>query len=113
MFGINNNTEISKNVDNAINGIVINPNSIIHVPVQLTSVEQEGEPTIFKRLTYKDNEILESLSLDKIYDHIRMVDDDDYKHAYINFGDYRIEFSNADFKNNEILAKVRFIKKKL
>ena len=43
MFGINNNTEISKNVDNAINGIVTNPNSIIHVPVQLTSVEQEGE----------------------------------------------------------------------
>ena len=43
MFGINNNTEISKNVDNAINGIVTNPNSFIHIPVQLTSVEQDSE----------------------------------------------------------------------
>ena len=42
MFGINNNTEISKKVDNAMNGIVIKPNSIIHVPVQLTSVEHEN-----------------------------------------------------------------------
>jgi len=75
-------------------------------------VEQEGEPTIFKRLTHKDNEILESLSLDKIYDHIRMVDGDEYQRAYINFGDYRLEFSNADFKDSEILAKVRFSKKK-
>ena len=43
MFGSNNNTEISKKVDNAINGIVMKPNSMIHVPVQLTSVEHENE----------------------------------------------------------------------
>jgi len=43
MFGNNNNTEISKKVDNAINGIVMKPNSMIHVPVQLTSVEHENE----------------------------------------------------------------------
>ena len=43
MYGTNNNIEISKNVDNAINGIVTNPNSLIHMPVQLTSVEHEKD----------------------------------------------------------------------
>ena len=73
-------------------------------------VEQVGEVKNFKRLSYKDNELKKSFSLEKIYNHIRMVDGGDYKKAYINFGDYKIEFYDSNLENNQINAKVRILK---
>ena len=73
-------------------------------------IEQVGEVKNFKRLNYKDNELKKSFSLEKIYNHIRMVDGDDYKKAYINFGGYKIEFYDANLENNQLNAKVRILK---
>tara|TARA_Y100001968_G_scaffold307221_2_gene324840 strand:- start:26696 stop:27367 length:672 start_codon:yes stop_codon:yes gene_type:complete len=95
-------TRIAKCIDEMIIDICTNN------PIPL---EQEGEPTVFKRLTYKDNEIKKNFSLENIYDRIRMVDGVDYKNAYIDFGEYRIDLTNADIENNEILAKVRIVRK--
>ena len=39
-----------------------------------------------------------------------MVDGDDYKKAYINFGGYKIEFYDANLENNQLNAKVRILK---
>ena len=41
--------------------------------------EQIGELYLFKRLTFKENEIKKSMSISEIYDHIRMVDHEDYE----------------------------------
>ena len=70
-------------------------------------VSQKGLPYIFKRLSYKDNELSDLLSLSELYDRIRMVDGKDYDSSYINFGKYKIEFSDAEIKDNQILAKVK------
>ncbi len=72
---------------------------------------QKGQPFYFKRLTYENNEIDSSLSLGEIYDRIRMVDGEDYERSYINFGEYKIEFKNAEIKDNQIYANIRLFNK--
>ncbi len=73
---------------------------------------QTGETYLFKRLSQKDNELNLESSLEKIYDKIRMLDANEYPKAFINFGKYTLEFTNANFKNNELKADVRFLRKK-
>ena len=70
-------------------------------------IEQKGNVYTFSRLNYSDNEIKSEYTLKEIYDRIRMVDGEGYKKAYVNFGNYRIEFSDSQIKNNEIIANVR------
>lgn len=75
-------------------------------------VPQNGESTIFKRRTPEMSEINSQLSPDQLYDHIRMLDAPGYPKAYIDFGDYRIEFDQANLKSaTTINANVRIIKK--
>lgn len=62
----------------------------------------------------KDNQLrLEDYSDDgsKIYDFIRMLDGGKYPKAYIEIGNYRLEFSRASFDGQEILADVTITKK--
>ena len=73
---------------------------------------QVGEPHIFKRLTHSDNEIAAGLDLEKLYDHIRMVDHHDYPHAFIMYGDMKIEFSNASLDGDSIEARCQITKLK-
>ena len=69
--------------------------------------EQTGEAVVFKRLSINDNELLSSYSISELYDRIRMVDGQDYTKAYINFGDYKIEITEALLLDNELHAKIR------
>jgi methionyl-tRNA formyltransferase len=69
--------------------------------------EQKGDIVSFVRLNYADNELRSKYSIKELYDRIRMVDGNGYKNAYINFGDYKIEFSDSRIQNNEIVAKIR------
>tara|TARA_Y100000589_G_C27161659_1_gene633028 strand:+ start:389 stop:1057 length:669 start_codon:yes stop_codon:yes gene_type:complete len=71
--------------------------------------EQIGESYLFKRLTSNENEIKKSMSISEIYDHIRMVDHEDYDKAYISFGKYKISFSKAELLKNKINAKVTIL----
>lgn len=75
-----------------------------------TPSEQVGKSSTFKRLTISDNELLSSYSMTQLYDRIRMVDGEGYPNAYINFGDYKIEFSNAIIGQNELTANVRILR---
>ena len=68
---------------------------------------QIGKIHHFKRLSIKDNELLMDMSLDDIYDRIRMVDSDDYDKAFIIFGKYKIEFKNAILDQNQIISDVK------
>jgi methionyl-tRNA formyltransferase len=69
--------------------------------------EQSGAVVTFNRLTYADNELKSEYSIKELYDRIRMVDGEGYKNAYINFGDYKIDITDSQIENNEIVAKIR------
>ena len=71
---------------------------------------QKGKILSFKRLTYANNELLGAYSLSELYDRIRMVDGAGYQKAYMKFGDYKIEFSESQIVNDELMAKVRIYK---
>lgn len=73
--------------------------------------KQVGEVVVFKRRIPADSDISKISELDKIYDHIRMMDAEDYSAAYIENENLKFEFFNAEKINNEILANVRIIKK--
>ena len=68
--------------------------------------EQIGNPTVFSRRRPSQSELQDSYSIEEIYNHIRMLDSDDYPRAFINLGEILIEFSEAQKKDNKILAKV-------
>ena len=73
-------------------------------------IEQRGKSVIFKRRKREDGRLTHLMSIDTIYDFIRMLDAEGYPRAYIEFGRYVIEFENAsmnDDSSKEIEAKVR------
>lgn len=74
---------------------------------------QEGEVVTFKRRRAEDGEITADMTLEKIYDYIRMLDGEGYPHAYLNYGDYRLEFERAvlSASGDRIDAKVTFYQK--
>lgn len=54
-----------------------------------------------------DNHLPQNLTLEKIYDEIRMRDAGEHPKAYIEYGDIIIEFSRASLKRDCIIADVR------
>lgn len=80
---------------------------------KLTPVPQEGEPVIFKRRKPEDGQITLDMEMDRIYDYIRMLDAEGYPKAYLEFGDYRLEFEQAHLSEDgqEMTAKVMFKRK--
>lgn len=76
-------------------------------------VPQEGEPVIFKRRTPAQGEIKSDMTLEQIYDYIRMLDAEGYPRAFIPFGNYEMKFESAhmDADGKQVEAKVIFIRK--
>lgn len=73
-------------------------------------MKQEGTIVEFKRRTPSESELLETFSLEKIYDYIRMLDAEGYPKAFLTFGDKKLVFSDASYdKQGKITAKVEFI----
>ena len=80
---------------------------------KMTPVPQEGEPVVFKRRKPEESRITSDMKTDQIYDYIRMLDAEGYPRAFIEFGDYRLEFEQAGFVDSEsgekeLSAKVVF-----
>jgi len=71
-------------------------------------VPQEGNITIFNRRKPEQSHISEQGTISYLYDFIRMLDADGYPHAFLEYGNYRIEFRKAR-KNNDsqISAEVK------
>lgn len=79
---------------------------------ELKPEPQQGEPVFFKRRKKEDGMINELKSIPEIYNYIRMLDAEGYPNAYLEFGDFILEFSNAVLDtNHSIQANVRIIKK--
>ena len=72
---------------------------------------QIGKVVKFYRRKPEEGDLVNTKSLNDVYDYIRMLDANGYPASFITFGDFKLEFSNAVLKKEELVAKVRFIKK--
>ena len=74
---------------------------------------QIGQPVNFKRRKPKESNLKEIKTLNKIYDHIRMLDCEDYPRAYLETEYFKFEFDNANINTQKdlIIANVRIFKK--
>lgn len=76
-----------------------------------TPQKQSGEPVVFKRRKPGDSEIKEDYGLERIFDHIRMLDAEGYPKAFIDHGNFRYEFKRASLKNGRVIADVEIKKR--
>lgn len=67
---------------------------------------QEGEAIVFSRRRPEQSKLPKTTELKDLYDHIRMLDAPGYPLAFIDHGNFRIEFSRAELQDGEIRAQV-------
>ena len=75
-----------------------------------TPVPQVGEAVTFKRRTPEQSRLDATPDLQKIYDHIRMLDAPEYPRAFIEIEGARIEFSDAELLDGSVRATATFRK---
>ena len=69
--------------------------------------EQEGIPVFYKRRKPAQSEIpTEIYTLEQLFDHIRMLDADEYPKAFLQYGRFRIEFCRPALRTGKIEADV-------
>lgn len=68
---------------------------------------QSGPITVFERRKPEQSKIESGWSLDKIYDHIRMLDAPEYPKAFIEIDDNRVEFSQVRFDKKRKILKTK------
>jgi methionyl-tRNA formyltransferase len=69
-------------------------------------VSQVGEVVAFKRRKPEQSVLPLDGTLEILHDHIRMLDAETYPLAFIEHGGFRLEFSKAELRDDEIIAKV-------
>jgi len=74
--------------------------------------DQKGDITEFKRRKPSEGNICELDSLNRVFDHIRMLDADGYPQAFLETKNFHIEFSRASLKTNHIIADAKIVIKK-
>ena len=79
---------------------------------EIEPVPQVGEPTVWSRRTPAESEIPEGLDQRAIYDFIRMLDAPGYPKAFVEHGDNRLTFSDAQLRDGLVEAKVTFEQEK-
>ena len=82
--------------------LVLNP--VVPVP-------QSGEIVTFQRRKPADGNVELCGSLNQVFDYIRMLDADTYPKAFLETEKFRLEFSRASLRENEVLADVKIIMK--
>jgi methionyl-tRNA formyltransferase len=68
---------------------------------------QVGEPMMFRRREPAQSAMPEAGKLERIYDHIRMLDAESYPRAFLDHGTLRYTFSQARLVEDAIDARVR------
>ena len=67
---------------------------------------QEGKVVNFNRRKPSQSEIPKDITIEEIYDYIRMLDADTYPAAYIDFGGFRLLFKKAKLDNGKLTMEV-------
>ncbi|WP_081910363.1 hypothetical protein [Thermopetrobacter sp. TC1] len=75
-------------------------------------IPQKGTPTFFKRRKPEQSILPKMGELENMYDYIRMLDAPGYPHAFLEYGEFQFEFTDAEISDNEIIAKAIIRKKK-
>lgn len=76
----------------------------------MSPVEQRGTPFYFTRLGLEDNRLPLNIDLKQFYDRVRMLDSEDYPKAYIEYGNLKLEFSEANFTGEILNLKCKVLK---
>lgn len=91
---------LSKTVSEMIHEMILN---------EPKSSPQNGEPTLFQRRTPQMSEIPSKInSLEELYNHIRMLDAEEYPKAFLQYGDLKLEFKKAKKTADGLSAEVTF-----
>ncbi len=69
-------------------------------------VKQAGPPVMFKRRKPEESALPYEGTLAHLYDFIRMLDAPSYPLAFLEYGGFRLEFSNAQLSDGEVVARV-------
>ena len=69
---------------------------------------QSGTPVIFSRRRPEESRVPQSGSPQAIYDHIRMLDAEGYPSAFLDYGDFRLEFLEARLEDGRVEARATF-----
>lgn len=67
---------------------------------------QSGEPETFPRRQPDESELPKTETLKDVFDFIRMLDAEGYPKAFLEHGDFRIEFSRPALRRGEVEADV-------
>lgn len=74
--------------------------------------EQTGEVTYFQRRTPDQSEIFDSMVIEQLYDHIRMLDAEGYPKGYLELKNLRFEFSGVkEIENGKLSSNVTISKR--
>lgn len=73
---------------------------------------QAGKPTLFRRRSPAESAFPVEGDLATLFDHIRMLDADGYPRAFLDHGKYHLEFSNATFSEDGLIAQVKISRRK-
>lgn len=72
-------------------------------------VPQVGEPTLFKRRKPEQGNLVGATTLDEVFDLIRMLDAEGYPPAFLEVGPFKLEFTRASRKTNQVISDVRIM----
>lgn len=105
----------SLNLDGTAQQILVRASRIIEkmiveiVASKPQPTDQLGDVVVFKRRSPDQSKISNPRSVDELFDFIRMLDAEGYPHAFIECGEFRIEFRNARVSNGRLLADSCFV----
>ena len=104
------NLKLDGSLEDIFHRLNIVVNSIIDelLPDLPEPIHQVGDVVVFRRVTEADNELKKFGSIEKVFDQVRMVDEPSYPCAYINYGEYKIELSKAEIKDDYLICRARF-----
>ncbi|TVL51522.1 methionyl-tRNA formyltransferase [Shewanella algae] len=71
--------------------------------------EQVGEVVEFKRRKPAESRLPENLDMKNVYDFIRMLDAEGYPKAFIELGEYIMEFDSAELKLEDDMVTARVV----
>lgn len=93
--------EIYIRANTVIQGMIIDMLQSNPVPIP-----QQGEATLFKRRKPEDSNLVDAQTLDELFDRIRMMDAEGYPPAFLDVGNFRLEFARVSRKTDNLLADV-------
>jgi methionyl-tRNA formyltransferase len=76
------------------------------IQAEIVPEAQTGEVVMFKRRKPEESNVAKIQSLSELYDHIRMLDAEEYPHAFLEAGQFRMEFVRAVRHPDRVVAEV-------